>query len=59
MELIPTSHANKLVLKILQARFQQYINQELTDVQIGFQRGGGNRVQVAKITGLSRKQGSS
>ena len=43
------SHAHKLLLKILQARCQQYMNQELPDVQAGFQRGGGTRVQIANI----------
>ena len=33
------SHAGKLMLKILQARFQQYVNQELPDVQTGFRKG--------------------
>ena len=35
------SHASKVMLKILQIRFQQYVNQELPDVQAGFQRGRG------------------
>ena len=43
------SHAHKLMLKILQARFQQYKNQELPDVQAGFQRGRGTRVQIVTI----------
>ena len=37
-----TSHASKVMLKILQARFQQYVNQELPDVQAGFRKGRGN-----------------
>ena len=40
------SHASKVMLKILQARLQQYMNQELLDVQIGFQRGWGTRDQI-------------
>ena len=37
------SHASKVMLKILQARLQQYLNQELTDVQAGFRKGRGTR----------------
>ena len=37
------SHASKVMLKILQARLQQYINQELPDVQVGFRKGRGTR----------------
>ena len=37
------SHANKVVLKILQARLQQYVNSELPDVQAGFRKGRGTR----------------
>ena len=37
------SHASEVMLKILQARLQQYINQELPDVQAGFRKGGGTR----------------
>ena len=43
------SHASKLVLKILQMRLQQYINQELPDVQAGFIKRRGTRDQVANI----------
>ena len=43
------SHASKVMLKILQARFQQYVNQELTDIQAGFWRGRGTRDQIANI----------
>ena len=45
--LIP--HASKVVLKILQARLQQYMNHELPDVQAGFQKGRGTRDQIANI----------
>ena len=43
------SHASKVLLKILQARFQQYMRCELPDVQTGFKRGRGTRGQIAKI----------
>ena len=43
------SHASKVMLKILQARLQQYVNQELPDVQAGFRKGKGTRDQIAKI----------
>ena len=43
------SHASKVMLKILQARLQQYINHELTDVQGEFRKGRGNRNQIANI----------
>ena len=43
------SHASKVMLKILQARLQQYMNCELPDVQAGFRKGRGTRDQIAKI----------
>ena len=43
------SHTGKVMLKILQARFQQYMNCELPDVQTGFRKGRGNRDQIANI----------
>ena len=43
------SHASKVMLKILQARLQQYMNQELSGVQAGFRRGRGTRDQIANI----------
>ena len=43
------SHANKVMLKILQARLQQYVNQEPPDVQAGFRKGRGARDQIANI----------
>ena len=43
------SLARKIMLKILQARFQQYMNQELPDVQTGFRKGRGNRDQIFNI----------
>ena len=43
------SHASKVILKILQARLQQYVNHELPDVQAGFRKGRGTRDQIANI----------
>ena len=43
------SHASKVLLKILQARLQQYTNHELPDVQAGFRKGRGTRDQIANI----------
>ena len=43
------SHASRVMLKILQARLQQYMNQELPDVQAGFRKGRGTRDQIANI----------
>ena len=43
------SHASKVMLKILQARLQQYLNHELPDVQAGFRKGRGTRDQIANI----------
>ena len=43
------SHASKVMLKILEARLQQYVNQELPDVQAGFRKGRGTRDQIANI----------
>ena len=43
------SHASKVMLKILQARLQQYVNHELPDVQAGFSKGRGTRDQIANI----------
>ena len=44
-----SSYASKVIFKILQARFQQYVNQELPDVQAGFRKGRGTRDQIANI----------
>ena len=44
-----TSYASKVMLKILQARLQQYMNHELTDVQAGFRKCRGTRDQIASI----------
>ena len=43
------SHASKIMLKILQARLQQYVNHELPDVQASFRKGRGTRDQIANI----------
>ena len=43
------SHTSKVMLKILQARLQQYVNQELGGVQAGFRKGRGTRDQIANI----------
>ena len=49
------SHASKVMLKILQARLQQYVNHELPDVQAGFRKGRGTRDQIANICWLMEK----
>ena len=41
------SHASKVMLKILQARLQKYVNRELSDIQAGFRKGRGTRGQIA------------
>ena len=53
------SHASTVMLKILQARLQQYMNQELPDVQAGFRKGRGTRDQIFNIILSSKKQKSS
>ena len=47
--IVLVSHASKVMLKILQARLQQYVNCELPDVQAGFRKGRGTRDQIANI----------
>ena len=49
------SHASKVILKILQARLQQYVNGELLDVQAGFRKGSGTRNQIANIRWIMEK----
>ena len=49
------SHASKVVLKILQATLQQYVNQEPPDVQAGFRKGRGTRDQIAYIRWIIKK----
>ena len=53
------SHARKVMLKILQARLQQYVSHELPDVQAGFRKGRGTREQIANICWIMEKQESS
>jgi len=48
-------HASKIMLKILQARLQQYMNRELPDVQAGFRKGRGTRDQTANIRWIIKK----
>ena len=49
------SHTGKVMLKILQARLQQYVNRELPDVQAGFRKGRGTRDQIANICWIMEK----
>ena len=49
------SHASRVMLKILQARLQQYVNYELPDVQAGFRKGRGTRDQIANIRWIMEK----
>ena len=49
------SHASKVILKILQARLQQYVNHELPDVQAGFRKGRGTRDQITNIRWIIEK----
>ena len=49
------SHASEVMLKILQARLQQYVNRELPDVQAGFRKGRGTRDQIANIHWIIEK----
>ena len=49
------SYTSKVMLKILQARLQQYVNRELPDVQAGFRKGRGIRDQIAKIRWIIKK----
>ena len=49
------SHTSKVMLKILQARLQQYMNRELSDVQAGFRKGRGTRDQIANIHWIMEK----
>jgi len=53
------SHTSKVMLKILQARLQQYVNWEPPDVQAGFRKGRGTRHQVANICWIIKKQENS
>ena len=49
------SHASKVMLKILQARLQQYVNQEFPDVHAGFRKGRGTKDQIANICWIVEK----
>ena len=53
------SHASKVMLKILQARLQQYVNREVPDVQAGFRKGRGTRDRLPTSVGSLKKQESS
>ena len=48
-------HASKVMLKILQARLQQYMNRELLDIQVGFRKGRETRDQIANICWINEK----
>ena len=50
-----TSHTSNVILKILQARLQQYVNREFPDVQAGFRKGRGTRDQIANIHWIIEK----
>ena len=52
---VPISHASKVVLKILQARLQQYMNQEPADIQARSRKGRGTRYQIANIHWIIEK----
>ena len=54
-----TSHASKVMLKILQERLQQYVNCELPHVQAGFRKAKGTRDQIATYSGSLKKQQNS
>ena len=49
------SHASKVMLKVLQARLQHYVNREVPDVQAGFRKGRGTRDQIANICWIMEK----
>ena len=53
------SHDSKVMLKILQAKLQQYVNCEFPDIQAGFRKGRGTRDQIANIYWTIKKQESS
>ena len=54
-QLQSSEHASKVMLKILQARLQQYMNCELPDVQAGFRKGRGTRDQIANMCWITEK----
>ena len=49
------SHASKVMLKIFQARLQQYVNHKLPDIEVGFRKGRGTRDQIANIYWIIKK----
>ena len=53
------SYTSKVMLQILQARLQQYVNQELPDVRVGFRKGRATRGQIANIHWIIEKQENS
>ena len=55
----PISHASKVILKILQARLQQYMNRELSDVQAGFKKAEEPEIKLPTSVGTLKKQESS
>jgi len=55
IKIVLISHASKVMFKILQVRLQEYINQELPDVQTGFRKGKGTRDQTANICWIIEK----
>ena len=50
-----SSHISKVMLKILQARLQQYVNRKLPDIQTGFRKGRGTRDQIANVCWIIKK----
>ena len=54
--IVLVSHASKVMLKILQARFQQYMNRAHPDIQVGFRKGRGTRDQIANICWIIEKE---
>ena len=54
-DLVVAAHTSKVMLKILQAGLQQYVNRELPDVQAGFRKGKGTRDQIANIPWIVEK----
>ena len=58
LTIVLISHASKVMLKILQARLQQYVNRELPDVQAGFRKGRETRDQIANICWIIQKENS-
>ena len=55
LTIVLISHASKVMLKILQARLQQYVNREFLDVQAGFSKSRGTRDQIANIWWIVEK----